>query len=283
MISASPTRRERAPICSVAGGRLIGIDADPDALRFARDLLKDYDNQFLAFHDRFGNIRPVLSGLGISSVQGILFDLGVSSYQLDAPSKGFSFRRNERLDMRMDRAQPRDAILVLNTLEVDELERIFREYGEEHHARKIAKRIAQERTRRKIEFSGELAALVEDVVGKRYLTKSLARVFQAIRIEVNDELHQLEQGLQASLQFLASGGRLVVISYHSLEDRIVKQFFRRASATSIPSGTKLIPDTPVEPLLKVLTKSSVKPSQQEQAGNPRSRSARLRAAEKIAK
>jgi 16S rRNA (cytosine1402-N4)-methyltransferase len=262
-------------------GRLIGIDADHDALTFARDLLNEYGQQFIPVHDRFGNIKEVLAQLGISSVLGILFDLGVSSHQLDEPSKGFTFRANERLDMRMDRAQPRDAVLVLNTLDRDELERILREYGEERHARKIASRIVERRKKRKIEMSGELSGIVEEVVGKRFLTKSLARVFQAIRIEVNDELHQLEQALNDSLDLLSPTGRMVVISYHSLEDRIVKQFLKAASATSIPSATKLAPPLSVEPRLRILTRKVVEATAQEQAVNPRARSARLRAAEKI--
>lgn len=262
-------------------GRLIGIDADPDALTAARELLVEYQDRLVSVHDRFGNLKTILSQLQISSVQGVLFDLGVSSYQLNEPSKGFTFRVDERLDMRMDRSQPGDAVLVLNTATADELERIFREYGEERYARQIARRIVERRRITKIETSGELSELVEAAVGKRFLTKSLARVFQAIRITVNDELHQLEAGLRDSLDVLAPSGRLVVISYHSLEDRIVKQFLKAASATSKPSGTKLIPDIPVQPRLRILTKKPVEPTREEQSANPRSRSARLRAAEKL--
>lgn len=262
-------------------GRLIGIDADPDALASSRDLLNQYKNQFLPVHDRFGNMKAALAGLGVSSVQGVLFDLGVSSHQLDEPSKGFTFRVDERLDMRMDRSQPRDAVLILNTVSTEELERILRDYGEERYARQIARRIAERRKTRRIEMSGELSGLVEEVVGKRFLTKSLARVFQALRIEVNDELRQLELGLRSSVDLLAPSGRLVVISYHSLEDRIVKHFLKASSATSRPSGTKLLPDHPVQPVLKILTKKAVEASEAEQTSNPRSRSARLRAAEKI--
>ena len=263
------------------GGRLIGIDADPDALAFARNLLKEESGRFVSVQGRFGNIKAILTELGVPPVQGVLFDLGVSSHQLDEPSKGFSHRGNTHLDMRMDPSQPRDAVAVLNTLDQNDLERIFREYGEERHARRIARRIVERRKQRTIEQTGELSALIEEAVGKRFLTKSLSRVFQAVRIEVNDELGQLERGLSGAVDVLAPSGRLLVISYHSLEDRIVKQFVKTMSATSAPSGNKLVPPVALQPRLRMLTRKALVPTSQEQTMNPRSRSARLRAAEKV--
>jgi len=262
-------------------GRLIGFDADRDALSFAGERLKKFGDQSTLVEANFAKLESVVSGLGLTTVSGVLFDLGVSSFQLDEGSKGFSFRTDTRLDMRMNRSQERDAVAVLREFNAEQLAKMFFGYGEEKHGRRIAKEIVQRRIQHPIVTSGELAALVEDVVGSRFLTKSLARVFQAIRIEVNDELKNLESGLQQAVDLVVSGGRIVVISYHSLEDRIVKQHFKTASATSVRSGTVLLPDRPVEPRLKILTKKPVEASRVEQSENPRARSAKLRAAERV--
>ena len=164
---------------------------------------------------------------------------------------------------------------------VEELAGIFWKYGEEKNSRKIARAIGDRREEKKIETTGDLAGIVERRVPGQFLTKTLARIFQALRIEVNHELESLSRTLNESVGLLASGGRIAVISYHSLEDRIVKNFFMEQSATLIPSGHKLVPDTPVSPVLRVLTKKPVVPSREEQISNPRSRSAKMRVAERI--
>ena len=262
-------------------GRLIGLDADPDALSFAGERLKRFGDRSTLVQGNFGKLESILSRFGLATVAGVLFDLGVSSFQLDEGSKGFSFRTDERLDMRMDRSQERDAVTILGETNAEDLTRIFREYGEERYARRIAKKIVERRQQAPVRTSGELSALVAEAVGSRFLTKSLARIFQAIRIEVNNELKHLESGLRQAIDVVAPGGRIVVISYHSLEDRIVKQEFKAASATSIRSGTALLPDRPVEARLKILTKKPVEALHKEQSENPRSRSAKLRAAERV--
>ncbi len=264
-----------------SSGRLIGLDADRDALSFAGERLKKFGDRCILIETNFATLKSALSGLQVSGVAGILFDLGVSSFQLDEGARGFSFREDARLDMRMDHSQPRNALAVLREFSAEQLAQILFEYGEERHARRIAKRIVERRSVQPITTTGELAAVVEDVVGSRFLTKSLARVFQAIRIEVNDELKNLESGLQQAIDIVRPGGRIVVISYHSLEDRIVKQRFKAASAKSVRSGTALLPDRPVEPKLKILTKKPLEASRKEQGENPRARSAKLRAAERV--
>jgi len=262
-------------------GLLIGIDADADAIREAGERLKQFQSLIQLVHDNTAHIATILHSKQISTIHGLLLDLGVSSFQLDEASKGFSFRGNERLDMRMDKRQPLDAYNVVNTYSSEELADIIWKYGEEKQSRRIARAIENKRTVASIETTGELSSIIEGVVGGRFLIKTLARVFQAIRIEVNDELERLQNILKESLQFLAVGGRIVVVSYHSLEDRIVKKFFNECAATSIPSGNKFQPDTPRIPELKVITKKPIEASEQEQKMNPRSRSAKMRVAERV--
>jgi 16S rRNA (cytosine1402-N4)-methyltransferase len=262
-------------------GRCIGLDADDEALAAASERLKNFGPRFTAVRENFANLRSVLSELGIMTIDGILFDLGVSSHQLDDGSRGFTFRTDDALDMRMDRRQPLTAALVVNTYGQAELESILRNYGEERMARKIAGRIASRRQKQPFRSTAELAAIVKEAVGARFAVKSLARVFQAIRIEVNAELDRLRQGLERGVEALKPGGRLVVISYHSLEDRIVKECMQEMSRTVIRSGIKLVPDKEVQPRLKILAKRPVEPSPSEVSTNPRSRSAKLRAAEKV--
>jgi 16S rRNA (cytosine1402-N4)-methyltransferase len=262
-------------------GKLIGIDLDDDGLEAASKRLARFKEHAIFVKENFRNIKSVLSQNGITSVQGVLLDLGVSSYQIDEPTKGFSFQTDELLDMRMDRHQHVDAKHIVNQYDEQALVDILWMYGEEKHSRRIAKAIVQRRIEQSIETTGQLAALIERTVGGQFLNKTLARVFQAIRIEVNNEIENLRQALVACVDVLNPGGRLVVISYHSLEDRLVKYAFRAASAESIPSGYKIIPDTPLQPVLKILTRKPVTASEEEMAINPRSRSAKLRAAEKL--
>ena len=182
----------------------------------------------------------------------------------------------------MDRGQKLDAWTVVNQYGGDELATIFWKYGEERHSSRLAEKIVYARRNRAIEKTGDLADLVQSVVGARFLTKSLARVFQAIRIEVNRELENLERGIRDGLGLLRVGGRVVVLSYHSLEDRIVKTIFKEEAAEVVPSGTKLLPAKPKAARMKILTRKPVVPSKEEIRVNPRARSAKLRAAEKIA-
>ncbi len=262
-------------------GMLIGFDADPDAIRFAEARLSSFGERATLIHDNFRNLSAALAQRGVDRISGILFDLGVSSYQLDEPSKGFSFRGDDRLDMRMDPSQALDARNLLNQYDEAELAGIFWKYGEERASRSIARAIARQRTGRPLETTGELVALVKSVVGERFLIKTLARVFQALRIEVNKELETLTDALPHAILLLQPGAHMVVISYHSLEDRIVKETFKREAASIRPSGNKLIPDTILEPNLRILTKKPVEATDEESRVNPRSRSAKLRAAEKI--
>jgi 16S rRNA (cytosine1402-N4)-methyltransferase len=250
-------------------------------LKAAGQRLASFRECAIFVKENFRNIKSVLSQNSVEAVQGILLDLGVSSFQIDEPTKGFSFQTDEMLDMRMDRHQQVDAKHIVNQYDEQALVDILWTYGEEKHSRRIAKAIVQRRTEQLIETTGQLAALIERTVGGRFLNKTLARVFQAIRIEVNNEMENIRQALCDCVDVLNPGGRIVVISYHSLEDRLVKYAFRAASAQSIPSGNKIIPDTILKPVLKVLTKKPVTASKEEMVINPRSQSAKLRAAEKI--
>ena len=262
-------------------GMLVGLDADPDAIQFATSRLSSYQGRAVLFHSNFRDISAALKQRGIEHVSGILFDLGVSSYQLDEPSRGFSFRTDDRLDMRMDRTQALDARTIVNQYEERELSDILWMYGEERASRRVARAIVHHRTRSPLQTTGELTALVKGIVGERFLVKSLARVFQALRIEVNNELTNLETALAQAIALLESGGRLVVISYHSLEDRIVKDTLKREAASVQPSGNKLVPDIPLQPKVKILTKKPIEATDEECRRNPRSRSAKLRVAEKL--
>jgi 16S rRNA (cytosine1402-N4)-methyltransferase len=261
-------------------GTLIGIDADTDAIQEAGKRLQRFQSNVQLVNENTAHIATILRTRNISTINGLLLDLGVSSFQLDEASKGFSFRGNERLDMRMDRRQSLDAHLIVNSYGEEELADVIYHYGEERLSRRIAKRIVHQRENAIIETTGELASIVESVVGGKFKMKSLSRVFQAIRIEVNDELHRLRSILNDSIQFLGTGGRIVVISYHSLEDRIVKNFFNECAAKFIPSGNKFQPDTPRIPELMVITKKPLEATEEEQSINPRSRSAKMRVAER---
>jgi 16S rRNA (cytosine1402-N4)-methyltransferase len=258
-------------------GRLICIDADADALAFAQQRLQDCRGRVSFVQANFGTLRDSLASLGVQRVHGILLDLGVSSHQLDEARRGFSFRGDAPLDMRFDVRGGLSALSLLNGLDAAGLERILREFGEEHAARRIARSIV---ARRPVATTRELADAVAESVGGRYLTKSLARVFQAIRIAVNHELENLQRCLEQGRDLLVPGGRIVVIAYHSLEDRIVKEFFKAGAARVIPSGHPLAPDTERTPEFEIITRKPVTPSDDEQRSNPRARSARMRVAER---
>ncbi len=262
-------------------GRLIGVDADEEALQFASGRLAPFGERQVLCRGNFRDLKKIVAECGGGNVAGVLFDLGVSSHQLDEPSRGFSFLSDAPLDMRMSRTDSLTAREVVNGYEERRLAEILKDYGEEHNARKIARVIVRARMKKPLESGRDLTRVLEDVVGDRVLTKTLARVFQAIRIEVNGELESLKRGLSGALDILIPGGRLVVISYHSLEDRIVKETFRAASATTDTTTSKFLPPTVLRPSVRLLTKKFIGPSDAEIRSNHRARSAKLRAVEKL--
>ncbi len=263
-------------------GRVVGIDRDHEALAFATERLAAFGERFCAIHARFSELREALAACGIDSVSGVLFDLGVSSHQLDTPSRGFSFDRPGPLDFRMDTRSPFTAADVVNTWSEKELAEVFKKYGEERRSRKIARAIVTARARRRLETTADLAEVVRSVTPVALRAKTLARVFQAIRIVVNEELQELERGLAAALDLLKPGGRLVVIAYHSLEDRIVKQFFKKEEPHCICPPEQPVCTCGRPGRLRILTRKPVVAGDEEIKQNPRARSARLRAAEKLA-
>ncbi|MEE8585429.1 MAG: 16S rRNA (cytosine(1402)-N(4))-methyltransferase RsmH, partial [Acidobacteriota bacterium] len=235
------------------------------------------------FHKDFRSLPALLNQVEVPEVDGLLLDLGVSSPQLDTPSRGFSFQSPGPLDMRMDRQQPQTAADLVNSLPEDELSRIFRQYGEEPSARRIASAILRRRRERKFTRTDELAQLVEEVKGGRRGKKihPATRVFQALRIAVNRELEGLAEFLHQAIQLLKSGGRLVVISFHSLEDRLVKRTLQKEAGRCVCRRPPPLCDCPRLIHIRILTRKPVAASQSETAKNPRARSAKLRAAEKL--
>lgn len=271
------------PLLAALGpsSRLVGFDRDPDAVAAASERLARFGDRVVIVNDNTAHLARVLRGRGIEEIQGVLFDLGVSSHQLDEASRGFSFQHDGAVDMRMDRGGGTDGRAVVNEYSARRLAEIFWEYGEERAARRIAAAVVRAREARPIETTGELAQIVGRAAGGKMLQKTLARVFQAIRIEVNDELGNLQQMLRDALNMLAPGGRIVVISYHSLEDRIVKEFFRDEARTVIRAASKLAPDQARTPRLRLVVKKPVIAGEAECAANPRARSAKMRVAEKL--
>ncbi len=260
-------------------GRLVGIDRDPAALAAARERLGE---GVTLVHAELGDVREILAELGIAKVDGFLADLGVSSPQLDRAERGFSFTREGPLDMRMDPTRGHTALELLRTIETDELATIIGELGEERHARRIARLIKQAIDEDRIVTTTDLAAVVAQGIPVMEQRKSkihpATRTFQALRIAVNAELDQLSRFLAAFPDLLAPGGRCAIISFHSLEDRLVKNAFRDLTWTSsLPSRLAAEAGERVEPVVELLTKKAVFATDDEIAANPRSRSARLRA------
>ena len=246
--------------------RVIGIDRDIDALKAAGEFLKPFGDRVSFVRDDFRNIKNAVEGLGAGPVDGVILDVGVSSHQLDSVERGFSFRMDAPLDMRMDTRQAETAASLVNSLDEQDLERIFREFGEEAFARRVARAIIAARARKPIETTGELAEIVLFAIPRKFHGKRIhpaTKVFQALRIAVNDELESLKQGITGGMGVLKAGGRMVVISFHSLEDRIVKNKFKEAKASGI---------------LELIYKKPLTPGEAEIGENPRSRSAKLRAA-----
>lgn len=265
------------------GCRVIAIDRDPDAIAAGRVLAERYAPRLQLIEGRFGDMGELLSAEGVEDVDGVALDLGVSSMQLDQAARGFSFRASGPLDMRMEKRGPSAADLV-NEGDETELADIFWRYGEERRSRRVARAIVEARRTKRIETTSELAEIVRRAVGPQGKDESdpATRSFQALRIVVNDELGELERGLAAAEQVLAPGGRLAVVSFHSLEDRAVKEFVR-ARAGRTPGPSRHAPPRAGEPAatLRDLTRKPMMPSAAEIAANPRARSARLRVAEKL--
>ena len=261
---------------------LVGIDADTAAIEAARELLAPYASRVTLVHARYDQI-PAIVAAAPAPVMGLLFDLGVSSPQLDDPARGFAYAQDAPLDMRMDLTQDRTAADIVNGYPAADLTRVLRDYGEERFARRIADAVIRERARAPITSTARLSAIVKDAIPaatRRTGGNPAKRTFQALRIEVNDELGTLRRALPAALGLLAVGGRVVVLAYHSLEDRIVKRELVRLSTDQAPPGLP-VPHQASTAQFRLLTRGAERPDSEEIAANPRAASARLRAAERI--
>ena len=263
---------------SAPGGQLLGIDADPVSLETAQKNLTGFEGSYLLVNDNFSNIEAICRANDFFPVHGIILDLGLASMQLAADGRGFSFQHDAPLDMRFSPGQKVTAAEIVNTYSESEIADILYKYGEERRSRAIARRIVESRP---IKTTTELAALVARIVGRGEDIHPATRTFQALRIAVNQELTRLESALEQSVRLLGFGGRLVVISYHSLEDRIVKQFFQQDSRDCVCPAD--LPECRCghAARLRILNKKVITPSGEELKANPRSRSAKLRAAERI--
>jgi len=266
---------------------LVGIDADVAAIQAASELLAPYAARVTLVHARYDEISAILAAVrrppGPVQVMGLLFDLGVSSPQLDDPGRGFAYAQDAPLDMRMDQTAERTAADIVNGYPPAELARILHEYGEERFARRIAEAVVRERARAPITSTQRLSTIVKDAIPaatRRTGGNPAKRTFQALRIEVNDELGTLRRALPAALDMLAVGGRVVVLAYHSLEDRIVKRELVRRTADQTPPGLP-VPADAAAPRFRLLTRGAERPDSEEVTSNPRAASARLRAAERI--
>ena len=263
-------------------GKLFAFDRDQTACDYSKEVLKKIGDNFQIIHDRYSNMQVCLQEYGVSKVDGILFDLGVSSPQLDE-NRGFTFMRDENLDMRMNKEDKLSAKEVVNEYSYDDLKQIFYRYGEEKKSPFIAKEIIEYRQKKEIVTTMELVNIIKKAVGEVYFHKTHPErnIFQAIRIEVNQELEDLERVLPEAIELLKPGGRLVVVTFHSLEDRIVKQIFKKYS--EIDPMVKGLPVIPLEylPKIKLITKKPILPSEEELSENRRSASAKLRIIERI--
>ena len=277
-----------ALLAACPGLRLVGIDADLAAIDAARELLAPYAGRVTLVHARYDEIAGVVAGLPATGpdpvkVMGLLFDLGVSSPQLDDPGRGFAYAQDAPLDMRMDRTRELTAADIVNGYPAAELARVLRDYGEERFAHRIADAVVRERAAAPITSTQRLSAIVKDAIPaatRRTGGNPAKRTFQALRIEVNDELGTLRRALPAALDVLAVGGRVVVLAYHSLEDRIVKRELVRLSTDTTPPRLP-VPASASTAQFRLLTRGAERPDREELADNPRAASARLRAAERI--
>lgn len=264
-------------------GRLICFDQDQIAIDNAKERLAPYLDRVTFVHSNFRYIEQELNALGITTVDGILYDLGVSSPQLDVAERGFSYHQDAPLDMRMDQTAPLTAFHVVNEWDYSDLVRIFYRYGEEKFSKQIARKIEEARAKKPVETTGELVELIKEGIpaaARRKGGHPAKRVFQAIRIAVNDELGAAEDSLQQALSLIGIGGRVSVITFHSLEDRLCKTFFKeKSSLPDLPPGLPIIPEH-LKPDFKLVTRKPILPSDEELAENNRSRSAKLRIIER---
>ncbi len=264
-----------------AQGFLYCFDQDNYSVLRGKERLANISDNFTVIEDNFLNIKKHLEVLGVNKVDGILYDLGVSSFQFDIPERGFSYRYDAPLDMRMDQSAKTDAFYVVNNYSFEDLMRIFFEYGEEKFARFIANKIVKSRQLKPINTTFELVDLIKSALPNKELNKKghpAKKVFQALRIEVNQELEILEQSLINAIDLLKVGGRLAVITFHSLEDRIAKQLFKRLSTIEIPKGLAIIVDE--EPLINLVNRKVITADTEELDDNFRAHSAKLRVVEK---
>lgn len=263
--------------------RLIGLDRDAEALSRSRERLAPYVHRVTLIHATYDEIPAALADLGHAHADGALFDLGVSSLQVDSAERGFAYAHDAPLDMRMDRSRGRSAADVVNTYSRERLARVLKQYGEERHARRIAAAIARERDRDAIQTTKRLSDIVQEAMpasGRRSGGHPAKRTFQALRIEVNAELDALARALPDTIDTLAVGGRIAVLAYHSLEDRVVKQTLAARAADTTPRELPVsLPEH--QPELRLLTRGAEQPAADEVTANPRAASARLRAAEKV--
>jgi 16S rRNA (cytosine1402-N4)-methyltransferase len=263
------------------GADVLALDQDPDAIAFAGEKLGDYGGRLTLVQANFREAGKVLDELGIVAIGGALLDLGVSSRQLENASRGFSVVRQGPLDMRMDPRRELTAATIINSYTEEDLTRIFRELGEEPAARRIASQLVKQRKTSPFQDTMQLAKAIEKIVWRHGRRHPATQVFQALRMEVNDELSALEEGLRALTKRLESGARIAVITFHSLEDRIVKNFFRDRSREWLDRPEWPEPRRNPDFTLRLVTDKPVEPGENEQRNNPRSRSAKLRVAEKI--
>ncbi|MBY8886174.1 16S rRNA (cytosine(1402)-N(4))-methyltransferase RsmH [Streptomyces sp. PTM05] len=272
-----------ALLSTFPAARLIALDRDPAALRLAGERLAPFGERATLVHAVYDELPDVLDRLGVPRVQGVLFDLGVSSMQLDQADRGFAYAQDAPLDMRMDQNTGISAAEVLNTYPPGELVRVLRAYGEEKFARKIVEAIVREREKEPFTNSARLVELIRDALpqaAKRTGGNPAKRTFQALRIEVNGELAVLERAIPAAVSALAVGGRIAVLSYHSLEDRLVKQVLTAGAGHTAPPGLPIVPER-YQPRLKLLTRGAELPTEEEIAANRRAAPARLRGAERV--
>lgn len=265
-------------------GRVIGIDRDPEALKIARERLHEFEKRVEFIHGSFSDMGRIAKDLGIREVDGILLDLGVSSLQVDTGQRGFSFLKDAPLDMRMDTTGGITAADIVNSYPLEGLQKLLWEFGEEGYSRRIAREIIKTREAARIETTGELVRIVERSIPRKEWPEKIhpaTKTFQAMRIAVNDELGSLEHGLNDGIALLKAGGRFCVISFHSLEDRIVKNSFRNWEMPCICPPSLPVCRCGKIKMARVLTKKGVKPSEDEVRANPRARSARLRVSEKV--